>query len=102
MELHKTIAAKENPNPVLILTRNGKIFFANIPALNLLKQADLNIGDTIPRLAWLLALSSFIDGVTTLSIGETNYEWKTETLKSQFIYLSIQKMIEPNLLFTRF
>jgi hypothetical protein len=101
MELH-AILTEENPNPVLILTRFGKIFYANIPAMNLLNLANLNIGDKIPKPTWYLALSSFIDGIFTFSIGETNYKWKAVMLKNRFIYLSVQTIIEPNLLFTRF
>jgi len=100
MELH-AILTEENPNPVLILTRFGKIFYANIPAMNLLNLADLNIGDKIPKTSWRLALSSFINGIFTFSIGKKNYKWKAEIIKSRFIYLRVQKMIEPNLLFTR-
>jgi len=100
MELH-TQLTEENPNPVVILTRQGNIFYANIPAMNLLNLANLNIGDKIPKQSWKLALSSFTNGIFTFNIGETNYKWKAEVLKTRFIYLQVDTVIESNLLFTR-
>ncbi len=100
MELHALITEK-NPTPVIILTRRGKIFYANIPAMDILNRANLDIGYKIPKSNWKLALSSFTNGVFTFNIGETNYKWKAEILKSRYIYLQVDKVIESNLLFTR-
>lgn len=100
MILH-TLMPEKNANPVVILTRYGKIFYANIPAMILLNLENLDIGDKIPRQSWKLALSSFINGIFTFNIGKINYKWTVNVLRSRFIYLQADAEIEPNLLFTR-
>jgi len=100
MELN-SIITEDNPNPVFILTKFGRLVYANVPGMDLMEYLDLNIGDKVHSSIWKIAKSSHINGIFMLEVMENNFKWISKTLHNGFIYLNASPVNESNLLFTR-
>lgn len=97
----QSIITEENPNPVIILSRFGRVVYANIPGMDLMEHLDLNIGDRVLRVLWEKAKSSLAEGQFMLPLMDNNYKWSVRTLQNGFVYLVAKKVEEMNLLFSR-
>jgi hypothetical protein len=100
MEL-RLIITEDNPNPVFILSKFGRVVYANIPGMDILDYLNLNIGDKVHSSVWQIGKASHSNGIFMLEIKEINFKWISNTLHNGFIYLNALPVEESNLLFTR-
>ena len=86
---------------MFILSKFGRVVYANIPGMDLMNYFNLNIGDRVLRNHWNKATGSNSNGIFMLDLQDQNYQWFAKKLHNGFSYLVANKVIESNLLFTR-
>ncbi len=97
----QSIITEDNSNPVFILSKLGRIVYANIPGMDIMNYHNLDIGDKIHTKMWIHAKSSFSSGVFMLPVKDSNYKWTLKVLHSGLVYLQAKQAVEANLMFTR-
>ena len=100
MELRK-LATESNLHPVFIMSKFGRVVYANIPGMDIMDHLQLDIGDKVCEQIWRDAKSSFSSSVFMLSVQKLNYKWKLKVLHSGLVYIQAKQAAETNLLFTR-
>ena len=97
----QNLTAANTLHPVFIMSKFGRVVYANIPGMDIMDHLELNIGDKVYAQIWKHAMASFSTSIFMLSVRRMNYKWKLKVLHSGLVYVQAKPESESNLLFTR-
>ena len=95
------LLTENNPKPVFIVSDYGRIMYVNLPGMNLLDHLHVNINDRVPQNIWKEAVANHYEGMFTLKLGDTKYQWSAKKLSNGFYYMQVTHILEDNLMFAR-
>ncbi len=96
-----SLLTEKNPNPVCIISDYGRIIYVNLPGMNLLEHLHVNINDRVPQDIWKEVAATHYEGMFTLKLGDTKYQWNVKKLSNGFYFMQVTHILEDNLMFAR-